>query len=122
VRKPFRLLFPFLPLLLAAFALRAWDFGNPVLDLDEQWYLLVGDRLLRGAVPFIDLWDRKPVGLFLLFAAIRSLPSDGVVAYQVAATLSAGVTAALIAIIARRSGVGLRACTVAGLLYLLPPR
>jgi len=119
VRKPFRLLFPFLPLLLAAFALRAWDFGNPVLDLDEQWYLLVGDRLLRGAVPFIDLWDRKPVGLFLLFAAIRSLPGDGVVAYQVAATLSAGVTAALIAIIARRSGVGLRACTVAGLLYLL---
>ena len=73
-------------IMLAAVVLRGWDFGNPVIHVDEQYYLLVGDRLLHGAVPYIDIWDRKPVGLFLLFAAIRLLPGDGIVAYQLVAT------------------------------------
>ena len=38
-------------LLLVALALRAWDFGNPVIHVDEQYYLLVGDRMLHGALP-----------------------------------------------------------------------
>jgi predicted membrane-bound mannosyltransferase len=33
-------------LAVVALALRAWDFGNPVIHVDEQYYLLVGDRIL----------------------------------------------------------------------------
>jgi len=102
-----------------AFGLRAWDFGNPVLDLDEQWYLLVGDRMLHGAVPFLDLWDRKPVGLFLLYALMRLLPGDGIVAYQAVATLFAGLTAAILVTLARRAGAAPRGAWAAGALYLL---
>ncbi|MGI8366235.1 hypothetical protein ACRYSN_13930, partial [Sphingomonas paucimobilis] len=93
-------------LLLVAVLLRAHDFGNPVIHVDEQYYLLVGDRMLHGAWPYIDLWDRKPVGLFALFAAMRLLPGDGILAYQLTATLFAAATAFLIARGAARLGAG----------------
>uniref|UniRef100_UPI001C08B440 hypothetical protein n=1 Tax=Acinetobacter baumannii TaxID=470 RepID=UPI001C08B440 len=56
----------FLILLMFAVAVRARDFGNPSIHVDEQFYLLVGDRMLHGALPYLDIWDRKPIGLFLL--------------------------------------------------------
>jgi hypothetical protein len=51
---------------LLAFALlmRGQTFNDPVLGFDEQFYLLVGDRMLHGAVPYVDIFDRKPIGLF----------------------------------------------------------
>lgn len=106
-------------LMLAAFLLRGRYFGNPDVHVDEQFYLLVGDRLLHdGAVPYVDIWDRKPVGLFLLYAAIRLLGGSGIVEYQLVATLFAAVTATLIALwptqlIGRFSGA------LAGLFYLV---
>ncbi|WP_343059038.1 hypothetical protein [Sphingomonas abaci] len=106
-------------MLVLALLLRGWDFGNPVLDIDEQWYLLVGDRMVHGAVPFIDLWDRKPLGLFLLFAGFRLIPADGIVTYQVAAALCAGATATVILTIARRLGAAPVGGWSAGVLYLL---
>ncbi|CAN5630399.1 hypothetical protein BH10PSE14_BH10PSE14_22520 [soil metagenome] len=80
-------------LFLVAIATRAWDFGNPVVHVDEQFYLLVGDRLLHGSLPYVDLFDRKPFGLFALYAAIRTLPGNGILAYQLAATAFALGTA-----------------------------
>lgn len=60
--------------------------GNPALHVDEQFYLFVGDRIWQGALPYVDIWDRKPIGLFLLYAAIRLLGGDGVIQYQLVAT------------------------------------
>lgn len=87
--------------LLAALVIRGATFGYPVLHIDEQFYLLVGDRMLHGALPFVDIWDRKPVGLFAIYAAIRMLGGLGVVQYQVVATLFAAATALTIYRIAR---------------------
>ncbi|SFK56868.1 hypothetical protein [Caulobacter sp. UNC279MFTsu5.1] len=105
-------------LLLAAFAIRCAQFGNPLIHVDENFYLLVGDRMLHGAVPYVDIWDRKPVGLFVLFAAIRLLGGDGIVQYQVVATLFAAGTAMIVARIAAPMA-GLKAATIAGVIYLL---
>ncbi|MDQ2878791.1 MAG: hypothetical protein M3R41_06930 [Pseudomonadota bacterium] len=91
-------------LLAFAIAVRACDFGNPVIHVDEQYYLLVGDRMLHGAWPYIDVWDRKPIGLFALFAAIRLLPGDGILAYQLVATLFVAATAWLVHRAARQVG------------------
>lgn len=88
---------------IAAFALRWSQFGNPLAGLDEQFYLLVGDRIWQGALPYVDLWDRKPAGLFLLYAAIRLLPGDGILAYQIVNTLFLAATGWVIARIARRT-------------------
>lgn len=108
-----------LVLLLLAVALRYHDYGNPVVHVDEQYYLLVGDRLARGALPYVDIWDRKPIGLFALFAAIRWLPGDGILAYQLVATLFATATAWLVRTAARRVGATPIGAIVAGAAYLL---
>lgn len=109
----------FVLLLLWAIALRARDFGNPIIHVDEQYYLLVGDRMLHGALPYVDLWDRKPVGLFLIFAAIRLLPGDGIWAYQLVATLFAAATAWLVARGGRKLGASPTGAIVAGAAYIL---
>ncbi|MFN3435233.1 MAG: hypothetical protein ACK4ZY_12650 [Sphingomonas sp.] len=107
-------------LLLAwSIAIRCRDFGNPIIHVDEQYYLLVGDRMLHGALPYVDLWDRKPAGLFLIFAAIRLLPGDGILAYQLVATGCAAATAWLIARGSQRLGATQTGALVAGAAYVL---
>jgi len=83
-------------LTILAIALRWQTFDNPVLEHDEQFYLLVGDRMLHGALPFVDIFDRKPVGLFLIYAAIRLLGGDGVIQYQMVALIFVVATATLL--------------------------
>lgn len=102
----------------AAFLLRAAQFGNPVIQVDEQFYTLVGSRMLRGALPYVDLWDRKPAGLFALYAIFHAIGGPGVLPYQIAATLFAAATAFVIARIAGRFADARGAC-LAGLLYLV---
>ncbi|QJU58991.1 hypothetical protein HL653_15555 [Sphingomonas sp. AP4-R1] len=105
-------------LVLAAFLIRAPSFGNPIYEIDEQFYLLVGDRMLHGAVPYVDIWDRKPIGLFLIYAGARLFGGGGLVSYQVIATLCAAGTAFCILALSRRVA-GLTGATAAGILYLL---
>ena len=93
---------PLLALFAFTLAFRSIHFGNPDVDFDEPFYLLVGDQMLHGKLPYVDLWDRKPVGLFLIYAAIRLLGGTGFTEYLVVAALFAFATAAFIWMIARR--------------------
>ena len=61
-------------LLAVALAIRAWQFGNPVVHVDEEFYYFTGTALWHGLLPFVDVWDRKPVGLFLLYALPAGAP------------------------------------------------
>jgi len=106
-------------LTLVMFVTRAWEFGNPAIHVDEQYYLLVGDRMLGGALPYVDLWDRKPVGLFAIFAATRLLPGDGVLAYQLAAAVFALATGWLVHLCAEKLGASRAGALAAGVAYLL---
>lgn len=106
-------------LLLFAIAIRARDFGNPSIHVDEQYYLLVGDRMLHGALPYVDIWDRKPIGLFLLFAGMRLLPGDPILAYQLVATLFAAVTGWIVMLGARRLGSSTTGALLAACAYIL---
>jgi len=106
-------------LVAVAFALRLADFGNPIIHVDEQYYLLVGQQMLHGAVPYIDVWDRKPVGLFLIYAGAAALPGDDVVGYQLLATLCAAATAILVLSGARVLGAARSGAFAAGAAYLV---
>ncbi|HVF95079.1 MAG TPA: hypothetical protein VM900_12265 [Sphingomonas sp.] len=117
-RTAARRYWPAIAALIFAVAYRAPTFGDPILEFDEQLYLTVGDRMLAGGLPYVDLWDRKPLGLFAIFAAIRLLGGEGVVQYQLVAALSAGATAALIYAMARR-GAGLGASLLVAAAYIL---
>lgn len=105
-------------LALLAVAVRFITYGNPALGFDEQFYLLVGDRMVQGELPYVDIFDRKPIGIFLIYAGVRWLGGEGFVQYKLVATLFVIATAWLIYLLARqraeRFGAGLAAA-----LYIL---
>lgn len=105
-------------LLVAAIAVRALAFGNPVVHVDEEFYFVTAQDMLHGAIPFVDVWDRKPIGLFLLYvpAAYFGVPA-GIWVYQLMALACVVGTALLIARLAERAGWGKGALTSA-LLYI----
>lgn len=109
----------FVAVLLFALLVRAGDFGNPSIHVDEEYYLLVGDRMLHGARPYLDLWDRKPIGLFLLFAGMRALPGNGILAYQLTATLCATLTGWVVLFAARRLGASIPGALAGSCAYIL---
>ena len=104
-------------LILAALVIRLPHIGNPIRHLDDQFYLFTGRALLEGQLPYVDIWDRKPLGLFLIYGAIALLGGSGVIEYQLVAASSAAATAILVALIARRFTSDLGAA-LAGVCYL----
>ncbi len=107
----------FLLFAIVSFALRVATFGHPNADGDEAFYFLVGQEMHHGAVPYVDIWDRKPVGLFVIFYLIAGI-SDSVISYQITAAIFAGATAFVICAISAR-WAGRLGSVLAGLAYLL---
>ncbi|MGJ3649294.1 hypothetical protein ACLB0R_12590 [Sphingomonas sp. GlSt437] len=106
-------------LLAVAFASRWLALGNPVLHVDEQFYYAAARGWAAGQVPYVDFYDRKPIGLFLIYLPAAHLPlRAGVWAYQLMALASAWATALIACSIARRAGVPGRGLA-AGVLYLV---
>jgi hypothetical protein len=68
--------------------------------------------------PYVDLWDRKPLGLFLIYGAASAFPGNAVIAYQLMAMAAAAATAVVIARCARLLS-GPRGAMFAGLAYLI---
>jgi hypothetical protein len=105
-------------LLVAAIAIRWSTIGHPLLHMDENFYLLVGDRMVHdGAWPYVDIWDRKPVGLFVLFAGFRMLGGEGFIQYQLAALIAVVATAFILYRLAERS-IGHFPAFTAGVFYI----
>lgn len=94
-----------LVLLCAAVAARFLTFGNPLVHIDENFYFAAAQQMAHGALPYVDVWDRKPIGLFLIYlpAAALGLPL-GIWAYQLMALGSVVLTALLIARMADQAG------------------
>ena len=86
-------LWPALLFIVVALLSRSPMFGNPVIHIDEQFYLLVGQRMHMGMLPHIDIWDRKPIGLFVIYWA--STLGGSIYVYQLAACVAAAATAIL---------------------------
>lgn len=95
--------------------IRLPNFGDPTYHIDEAFYLFVGQKMHEGFLPYADLWDRKPAGLFFLFAIIAQF--GAVYAYQAIAALFAWGTALTLALIATRFAGRIAACAV-GVFYL----
>ncbi|MEJ2459057.1 MAG: hypothetical protein P8Y58_13340 [Novosphingobium sp.] len=112
---------PFMLLLLAALVLRASTFGDPNVGGDETFYQTVGIAMHHGAVPYVNVWDRKPWGLFFLYYLITGI-SAAPIGYQLAATLFATATAWIIGRLARfwTNGQGALLAGLAYLVFLTP--
>jgi hypothetical protein len=104
-------------LLLVAVILRCDTFGDPSLHGDEAFYWTVGNAMHHGALPYVDVWDRKPFGLFAIYWLISGI-SASALAYQLGATLASAVAAWAIAVVAERWS-NRQGGLIAGALYLL---
>jgi hypothetical protein len=92
--------------LVALFA-RAITFGNPITHADEQFYFAFARAWVHGAMPYVDIWDRKPIGLFLVYLPAAWFGNNlGIWAYQAMALASLVATAFLITRLADRAGWG----------------
>ena len=105
-------------LALVALVTRGIWFGDPVADFDEQIYSFIGWRMTQGDLPFADLWDRKPFGLFAIYALAHWLFGPDPIAFQIFAALAAFGGAWLIYLLSRAL-VDRVSATVAGALYLM---
>ena len=106
-------------IVLVAIVARALTFGNPIIHVDEEFYFAAARAWAHGALPYVDVWDRKPVGLFLIYvpAAALGMPL-GTWVYQAMALASVAGTALLIARFADRAGWS-RGALAGALAYVL---
>jgi hypothetical protein len=106
-------------LLVVAILARAVTLGDPIVHSDEEFYFVMARAWLGGALPYVDVWDRKPIGLFLIYlpAAAFGYPA-GIWAYQALALASVVATAVLIGRLAERAGWG-KGALAAGAAYIL---
>ena len=89
-------------ILAIAVATRIVSWWNPVAHVDDQFYMLVGQELLNGHWPYIDVWDRKPPGLFLIYAGIAAIGGGSIVVMNLVATAFAFATAVTVRQLALR--------------------
>ena len=64
---------PGFALLLFAIVSRAPFFNFPVIEWDEATFILLGQDLLNGNLPYTNLWDIKPPLLFYIMAVLDFL-------------------------------------------------
>lgn len=100
-----------------ALALRLAGLGELGRHADDSFYFLVGQRMHEGLLPYVDVWDRKPLGLFLTYYVLAGI-STSVLSYQIAACLLAAATAMLVSGWVRPLA-GVRAGLLAGIGYLV---
>jgi len=110
----------FIYVAIAALALliRMPSFGDPAPDFDEQLYHLAGLEMLKGHMPYIDVWDRKPFGLFAIYAFAALIGHGAPISYQLLAAASAALGASQVYTIGRRFG-DMFAGLVAATIYLI---
>jgi len=105
-------------LALVVVATRAVWFGDAAADFDEQLYSFIGWRMTHGDLPYVEVWDRKPFGLFAIFAFAHWLFGPGALAYQVLGCITAFIGALFVYALARQI-VDRVTATVAGALYAI---
>jgi hypothetical protein len=108
-------LFVFLCLLGFSIAIRLPFFFHSVIDWDESTFILMGQSILNGHLPYTEMWDLKPPLTFLFFASAIALLGKSIISIRVAGTLCIASTAYCTYIIGKKlwnHGSGVLASTL----------
>ncbi|NEQ36483.1 MAG: hypothetical protein F6K40_09425 [Okeania sp. SIO3I5] len=82
----------FLGFFLLSFFLRFWTLFVSVLDKDESIYILGADSLLNGNLPYTEIWDNKPPGIFILFSLTMLMFGNSIVSIRILSILATTFT------------------------------
>jgi len=80
-------------LFICALFIRFPFFFRDYIDRDESTFILIGQSLVDGYLPFVELWDIKPPLVFLFYAGIISVFGKSFFAIRLAGTLLVTITA-----------------------------
>src|SRR5882757_1398565 len=70
---------------------------------DEGLYFTIASQMLHGAKLYVDAWDNKPIGIFLIYAAAISLFGKTLFAVNLASSLAVFGTASILYFIGARA-------------------
>ena len=104
-------------MLAAAFLTRCANLGDWNFEVDDQYFALVGHRMLAGDTLYVDIFDRKGPALYLLYAALAGFGTSPI-AYQLAGIFAIGLAGYGVARIAALIGSE-RGGVAAGIAYCL---
>ena len=107
-------LLTFIYILLLTLIVRLPYFFKPAISWDESTLIIMGQSILDGQLPYIDLWDLKPPIAFLSYALFILILGKSIVAIRIAGAIFIVVTALLIYVIGK-------ICGVRAVVILLPP-
>jgi 4-amino-4-deoxy-L-arabinose transferase-like glycosyltransferase len=110
---------PFFIFLLVSILLRGLSFFVTVIDHDESTYLVIAQQLLHGKLIYVDLWDTKPMGIFLIFAAVLSVFGHSIVALRCVGALMVALTAYLLYKTKLQLGAEKKVALYGGAAYIL---
>ncbi|MEQ8703394.1 MAG: glycosyltransferase family 39 protein [Phaeodactylibacter sp.] len=105
--------------LFVAVAIRLISFFPSVIDHDESTYLVIADAIAQGYTYQVDYIDTKPIGIFLILAALKSLLGNAIWGYRLFAALVLGLTSFLLYRAKRIQGSSWAAALSAGIIYLI---
>lgn len=87
------------------------------LGWDEGFYMIAGKELLAGKLPYVDVWDYRPVGFYLIYAALMSISGTDASGVVVGSMLAVLATTLLVAFIGTRVFASRRVGIFAGILF-----
>jgi len=90
-------------LLLGVLALR-FQFRDVALINDEGEYAHLGQQILRGAVPYADIYNQKTPFIFYFMAGVQWFAGESVAALRIATTLYGLATTCVVYAVARHIG------------------
>jgi 4-amino-4-deoxy-L-arabinose transferase-like glycosyltransferase len=109
---------PYILFLAAACATRLPILHRAVLDWDESLYFLMAQAWRAGHLPYTTIWDNKPVGIYVIFAAFQSF-IPGVAAMRVATALCVALLAGTVFRITERLTRDRSAAWFAGVVLII---
>jgi 4-amino-4-deoxy-L-arabinose transferase-like glycosyltransferase len=83
----------FIALIACALVLRLPFLFPSVINWDESTFILMGQSVLDGYLPYLELWDNKPPLLFFIFALFIGIGGKNIVWIRIAGSLFLGVSA-----------------------------
>jgi 4-amino-4-deoxy-L-arabinose transferase-like glycosyltransferase len=72
------------------------------INSDESTYILIGQSLLEGHLPYTELWDLKPPLAFLFYASAIALGGKSIVAVRIMGTFCVALTGLLIYLVGQK--------------------
>ena len=102
-----------------AFILRFFSLFPAVINHDESTYIVISNALLDGGLYFVDVIDTKPIGVFLIYAALQKMVGGSIFLLRTMVVLWLAPTAFVLYRAKRAFGSNRRAGIATGIIYLL---